>query len=466
MSTTLAPPPPPVAEPAPSRGGAPARRAIRRWAWRLLRREWRQQLLILSLLTVAVAATTVGLGLVVNAQGTVKGVFGTADARIEIGAPGANGVAVDVAAVRQRFGTVEAILHEAVPVPGSITPVDLRAQDPHGTFGSPMLHLVSGSYPVGAGQAAVTRRVATTFNLTIGSSWSVSGRALRVVGIVENPKDLEDAFGLVAPGQIGSPSSLTLLFHASDGQVIGFQLPAGSGTVQAIMTSGAGSAQQQRDQALVVLLLATIGLTFIGLLAVAGFTVLAQRRLRSLGMIGAIGATDRQVRRVMLANGAAVGTVGATAGAGLGIALWLALTPAFEQVVGHRYDPFDLPWWAVIAGAVLATLAALAASWWPARAAARRPIVEALAGRPAPPQPVHRFALLGIVLAAAGLGALILADTTHKALIVTGVLATTAGMLALAPLGITALAALAGRAPAAVRLALRDLARYQARSGA
>jgi putative ABC transport system permease protein len=39
-------------------------------------------------------------------------------------------------------------------------------------------------------------------------------------------------------------------------------------------------------------------------------------------------------------------------------------------------------------------------------------------------------------------------------------------MLLLAPLGITALAALAGRAPAAIRLALRDLARYQARSGA
>ena len=39
-------------------------------------------------------------------------------------------------------------------------------------------------------------------------------------------------------------------------------------------------------------------------------------------------------------------------------------------------------------------------------------------------------------------------------------------MLLLAPLGIRALAALAGRAPVAVRLALRDLARYQARSGA
>ena len=176
------------------------------------------------------------------------------------------------------------------------------------------------------------------------------------------------------------------------------------------MATGANAAQQrQRNQALAVLLLATIGLTFVGLLSVAGFTVMAQRRLRALGMIGAIGATDRQVRRVMLANGAAVGVVGSLSGVALGLVVWFALTPAFERVVGHRYDPFALPWWAVIAGAVLAILTALAASWWPARAVARLPIVAALSGRPAPPQPAHRFALLGTVLAAAGFVSLILA---------------------------------------------------------
>jgi putative ABC transport system permease protein len=465
MSTTLAPAPP-VAAPPPTRGGAPARRAIRRWAWRLLRREWRQQVLVLSLLIVAVMATTVGLGLVVNVQGNDQGVFGTANSRIEIGDPGSNGVAVDLAAVRQRFGTVEAIVHESVPVPGSITPVDLRSQDPHGVYSMPMLRLVSGRFPIGAGEAAVSRSVATTFSLKVGSTWSVNGRRLRVVGIVENPKDLQDGFGLTAPGQISSPASLTLLFNSGGGRLMNLRLPPGSGTIQAIMSSGANTAQQKRNQAIAVLLLATIGLTFIGLLSVAGFTVMAQRRLRALGMIGAIGATDRQVRRVMLANGAAVGVVGAASGAAIGLAVWFALTPAFERVVGHRYDPFALPWWAVIAGAILAVLTSLAASWWPARAVARRPIVEALSGRPAPPQPAHRFALLGTVLAAAGFAALILAHTVHTVLIVAGIVAITAGTLLLAPLGIRALAAFAGRAPVAVRLALRDLARYQARSGA
>ena len=39
-------------------GGVPARRAVIRWAWRLFRREWRQQLLVLAMLTVAVAVMT------------------------------------------------------------------------------------------------------------------------------------------------------------------------------------------------------------------------------------------------------------------------------------------------------------------------------------------------------------------------------------------------------------------------
>jgi putative ABC transport system permease protein len=464
MTSTLAPPPPPafVTPPAPG-GRRAARRAISRWAWRLLRREWRQQFLVLTLLAVAVAATTVGLGLVVNVQSSDEALTGTANTRIDIANPGQQ-VSADIAAARQAFGTVEAIEHENIPVPGSVNPVGLRAQDPHGVYGAPMLRLVSGSYPSGAGQVAMTSAVAATFRLAIGDSWPVNGRTLRVVGIVENPKNLQDAFALVAPGQISSPSSLTLLMDSS-GSVAGRFHPP-SGAALGIMTTGATAAQQQRNEALAVLLIATIGLTFIGLLAVAGFTVIAQRRLRALGMIGAIGATDRQVRRVLLANGAAVGTVGATAGALAGLAVWFALRPAFEHLVGHRIDPFKIPWWAVVAGAALAILTALAASWWPARSAARMPIVAALSGRPAPPKPAHRFALLGAVLAAAGFVLLVLAHAHHAVLIVTGILAITAGMLLLAPLGVRALAATARRAPVAVRLALRDLARYQARSGA
>src|SRR5579862_6446154 len=48
--------------------GIVARRAVLRWGWRLFRREWRQQLLVLALLTVAVAATIWGASVITNAQ--------------------------------------------------------------------------------------------------------------------------------------------------------------------------------------------------------------------------------------------------------------------------------------------------------------------------------------------------------------------------------------------------------------
>src|SRR5262249_59576274 len=47
-------------------GGVPARRAVTRWAWRLFRREWRQQLLVLAPITRAVAAPSIGGAVATN----------------------------------------------------------------------------------------------------------------------------------------------------------------------------------------------------------------------------------------------------------------------------------------------------------------------------------------------------------------------------------------------------------------
>src|SRR5271166_5297477 len=64
--------------PGPTTGGVAARRAMIRWAWRLFRREWRQQLLILLLVTVAVAAVVVGAAVAVNTPPPSNAGFGTA----------------------------------------------------------------------------------------------------------------------------------------------------------------------------------------------------------------------------------------------------------------------------------------------------------------------------------------------------------------------------------------------------
>src|SRR5262249_59499765 len=90
--------------------------------------------------------------------------------------------------------------------------------------------------------------------------------------------------------------------------------------------------------------LATSGMLLIALVGVGGFTVLAQRRLRSLGMLGAQGAADQHIRLVVRANGVLVGVVGAVAGAVLGLAAWLAYRPTVESNGHHLIGTFQLPW--------------------------------------------------------------------------------------------------------------------------
>ena len=158
--------------------------------------------------------------------------------------------------------------------------------------------------------------------------------------------------------------------------------------------------------AAVVLVVEVLGLAFIGLVSVASFSVMAQRRLRALGMLSAIGATERNLRLVMIAGGLAVGVAAALAGAVLGLAAWFAYAPTLQQDTGHAVDAANLPWWAFAIGIVLAIATSALASRRPAKTMAAVPVVAALSGRPAPPKAVHRSALPGVIVFAAGLACL------------------------------------------------------------
>ena len=217
--------------------------------------------------------------------------------------------------------------------------------------------------------------------------------------------------------------------------------------------------------------LATVVLLLVALIAAAGFVVVAQRRLRQLGMLAAIGATERHLRLVMLANGAIVGVLAAVAGTALALAGWIAVAPRLETAAGHRIDRFDLPWWLIVASMLLAVGTATAAAWWPARTAARIPVTLALSARPPRPKPARRSAAAAGLLAVIGVVCLAVGidprrDQANPALVIGGILAVVLAILLASPLAIRVLAATAGRSPIAARLALRDLARYQARSGA
>jgi putative ABC transport system permease protein len=450
---------------APDRRHGPARRAVLRWAWRMLRREWRQQLLVLGLLTAAVASTTVATAIAVNLPVSASaGTFGTANHLITL--PGSQPhLAADIGAIKLHFGPADVIESRPV-VSGAVQGVQLRAQDPAGPFGGPTIALVSGRYPSGPAQVAVTSQVASLYNLRTGSTWRQGGTAYQVVGIVQNPSNLQDAFALVAPGQLSAPTQVTILFNASHASVAAYPLPDGANV--ATPPGSASGVSAAANDGLLVLSVATIGMLFVGLIGVAGFTVMARRRMRAIGMLGAVGATSRQLRLVLVGNGALVGIIGAVAGAVIGTVGWIAIAPMLQTLAGHQISRFSMPWWAVATAIVMAVLTAVLAAWWPARSAARMPAVAALSGRPEQPKRAHRFAVVGGLLLAVGLLCLSFADLNggNGLLVVAGIVATGVGVALIGPAGIAVLASAANHAPITVRIALRDLVRYRSRSGA
>ena len=196
-------------------GGVPARRAVIRWAWRLFRRQWRQQLLVLGLLTVAVAATIWGIGVATNTPPPATATFGTATAAISL--PGTDPhLAAEIAQIGRNYGPIDVIENQVLST-GSTQSVELRAQNPAGRFGRPLLALDSGHYPAGPGQVALTSQVASLYDVKAGGTWHADGRSWLVTGIVENPADLNDEFALVAPGKVTTPTQVTILVNAPQG---------------------------------------------------------------------------------------------------------------------------------------------------------------------------------------------------------------------------------------------------------
>jgi putative ABC transport system permease protein len=455
----------PLAVARPADGGAPARRAVVRWAWRLFRREWRQQFLILALIIVAVGATIVGSAVATNNPPPKNAGFGTAGDSATYSSLNGH-VQSEITDLEHRFGPVEVIENETMSIPGSINTFQLRSEAPHGPFIGPMLALTSGRYPVGAGEVAVTSGVASAFHLTVGETWHVGGVARQVVGIVENPQSLLDEFALVAPGQLTAPTQVVTLFDAPGVALSSIKIGAQVQTPASVAQSNPLNPETISLAALV------LGMLLIALVSVGGFTVLAQRRLRSIGMLESIGATDRHVGLVVRANGTVVGVVGALGGFVLGLVIWLAYRPSLEQSAHHVIGVFALPWLVVVAAMVLSVVAAFYAASRPARAITRVPIVTALSGRPAPPRQVHRSAIPGIVFLVAAFLLLGYSGSTGggngsggSPELVFGLLLLIPGLILLAPFFLSLTARVARRAPIAPRLALRDLARYRARSG-
>jgi putative ABC transport system permease protein len=471
----------PVREPEDPRRAAMARRTISRWALRLALREWKQRILIVLLVAVASAATLLGIAVASAAGGTPNAsTFGTAQTLVQLPGTTANLTSV-IARIEKAYGTASVIYDQPITT-GQTGGADLRAENASAPYTQPLLALDSGHYPTRPGQVAVTAGLARLYRLRIGSTWHVppsagseAGRAFIVTGTVEDPSNLLDEFALVAPGDLASAGQLSSsgkvriflgeTLDSAPASAAGDVIPA-----DAIVTAPAPS-NSVLSAASIVLIISVVGLVFIGLVATAAFTVMAQRRQRALGMLASLGATEADVRFVLVADGLIGGVSGAVVGAAAALGGWLWYYPHLAIATAHRIDPFDVPWAAVVIGLLLAVATSVLAAVWPGHAISKVPVVAAISGRVDPPHLVRRSLRPGLIFLAAGLFVLFASGGASGGqnagyLVIAGLLCCAIACALLAPFIVDKLARLAWRAPLASRLALRDLARYRSRSGA
>ncbi len=121
--------------------------------------------------------------------------------------------------------------------------------------------------------------------------------------------------------------------------------------------------------------IAAISLAVAGVLIMNVMLIAVAQRVKEIGLLKALGAPGKQIRKLFFAEAALLSGVGSVAG------LVLGYTGSF--IIGQIYPslPVSPPWWAVIAATVTALGTGILFSVWPARRAAKLDPVAALAGK-------------------------------------------------------------------------------------
>ncbi|MDR1999774.1 MAG: hypothetical protein LBQ06_07565 [Frankiaceae bacterium] len=440
-----------------------ANRALARWAWRMFRRDWRSQSLVLALLGVAVMVSSYGAAVGHALAPSDQASFGSASARLVFDAADPAAAAEAQAAAARELGAVEAIADAFVPIPGSVRQLDLRVQDPRAALGAGTLRLSAGRYPDGDAEIALSTAMSQFLAAPLGASVAVGDVRRQVVGLVENPARLDEGFGLVTALPPVAAIRCTLLVKAPPER-----LAAARAALTALLGPDGVTLERpvyySRD--LGVLLVAALGMILVAVLALTAFLVLAQRRVRQLGMLAAVGATRRQVRNVTVFHGLIVGALGAVAGTAAAAAGWAATGSAISRASGQRVSWGGVPLWLIVAPGAMGMAASALAAWWPARSMARVPVVRALSNRPLEAPAGRSWAIAAIAAALIGALCLRLSHQRNAALMIAGIAAMVGSVLCAAPLVLRAATARCSRLPVSARLAWRELGRNQSRSAA
>jgi putative ABC transport system permease protein len=129
-------------------------------------------------------------------------------------------------------------------------------------------------------------------------------------------------------------------------------------------------------------LVGSIALTVASLGIVNTMVMSILERTREIGVMKAIGASDRDVRGIFLIEAALIGLAGGTGGLLLGWVVGRGINAGANYYLSTQGVPaanlFLIPWWLVLGAMAFALAVSLVAGIFPARRAARLDPIQAL----------------------------------------------------------------------------------------
>ncbi|MFH8410767.1 ABC transporter permease [Streptomyces sp. NPDC018019] len=365
------------------------------------------------------------------------------------------------------------------------------------------VRVTSGRPPRGPGEALLDRDTADRDDLGIGDTLHViapPGRfSVRIVGIA--------TFTTTNPGAslvfLETEAAQRGLLGSAD-KATGISVDAAPGVPDSVLKSRIGAAlgagasaydvrtrdEQKKTQAeqlgdfLSILKYMMVGFAGVAVLVgvfliVNTFSMLIAQRTRELGLLRALGADRRQVRRSVLLEALLLGVFGATVGLAAGVGLAVLLVVAMGWF-GLRLDTADLvlDWPTVVVAYAVGVGVTFVAALLPALRAGRVSPMAALADVEVPGagRPLRVRAVTGSLVGAAGAAALVgcaLSARTAVAgtLLALGVLLTLVAMVIVGPLLVRPVIRLLGRGlepafGAVGRMSRRNALRNPRRTGA
>ncbi|HEY3684917.1 MAG TPA: ABC transporter permease [Streptosporangiaceae bacterium] len=247
---------------------------------------------------------------------------------------------------------------------------------------------------------------------------------------------------------------------------------AGTGTVRVATGDQLDAAARAQvsgdiwDLRLTLLPFAAVALLVGGFVIANTFTMLMTQRTRQIGLLRAVGARTRQVRRAVLAEAGVLALTGGALGALGGVALAPLVVAVNQPDASMTYTGAPM---GILLGFVVAVVVTTAAAYGTARRASRIPPMAALRTDAGPARPIRGGrSAIGAVVLLAGI-AMVVATArpsgTDLARIValSGLVVGTLGVLLLTPavaaVTLGPLARVIGRTGPATRLAVRGAAR-------